>query len=184
MVAIPELDKAAAANSLFGENMQWGGYPEIVQPRRGQFGDVLNKRTWFGIYVCRLTRWMSLPWFWKMCTALHMANWTDLTRCRTMTWCWEELWQGVREGYTKTGKPYGIAKVERLLRYWRNLLSSVTMGGKEELFMEGMFLFHEESASKQWKQEVGSENQQYQTASWKVKERVVEKLTVTAPFQP
>ena len=114
---------------------------------------------------------------------VHMAELTDLTPLQNHDLVLGGIVTGVREGYTKTGKPYGIAKW-KITQVRRNLLSSVTNGWKRRtFFMEGMFLFMKGKCQpKQWKQEEWEVKINSIELLPEVKERVVEKLTVTAPL--
>lgn len=85
------MDKAAAANSLFGgEHAVEVATPEIVPAPSWSDLERLNKeRDLVGIYLSAHPLDEFAVILENVCN-VHMAELTDLTRCRTMTWCWEE----------------------------------------------------------------------------------------------
>ena len=179
-----QLDKAAAANSLFGgEHEVEVATPEIVPAPSWSDLERLNKeRDLVGIYLSAHPLDEFAVILENVCN-VHMAELTDLTPLQNHDLVLGGIVTGVREGYTKTGKPYGIAKVEDYSGTAEFAFFGNEWVEKKNFFMEGMFLFMKGKCQpKQWKQE-----------EWEVKinsiellpegkERVVEKLTVTAPL--
>ena len=112
-----------------------------------------------------------------------MAELTDLTPLQNHDLVLGGIVTGVREGYTKTGKPYGIAKVEDYSGTAEFAFFGNEWVEKKNFFMEGMFLFMKGKCQpKQWKQEEWEVKINSIELLPEVKERVVEKLTVTAPL--
>ena len=107
------LDKAAAANSLFGgEHEVEVATPEIVPAPSWSDLERLNKeRDLVGIYLSAHPLDEFAVILENVCN-VRMAELTDLTPLQNHDLVLGGIVTGVREGYTKTGKPYGIAKVE------------------------------------------------------------------------
>ena len=90
---------------------------------------------------------------------------------------------GVREGYTKSGKPYGIAKVEDYSGVAEFAFFGNEWVEKKNFFSEGMFLFmHGKCQPRQWKPDEWEVKINTIELLPDVKDRVIEKLTVTAPL--
>ena len=90
---------------------------------------------------------------------------------------------GVREGYTKNGKPYGVAKVEDYSGVAEFAFFGNEWVEKKNFFCEGMFLFmHGKCQPRQWKQDEWEVKINTIELLPEVKDRVIEKLTVTAPL--
>jgi DNA polymerase-3 subunit alpha len=110
-----QLDKAAAATSLFGgDNMVEVATPEIISAPGWSDLDRLNKeRDLVGIYLSAhpLDEYRII--LENVCN-VRMLELTDLTPLQNRDLVMGGIVTGFREGYTKTGKPYGIAKVEDL----------------------------------------------------------------------
>lgn len=95
-----------------------------------------------------------------------MAELTDLTPLQNHDLVLGGIVTGVREGYTKTGKPYGIAKVED----YSGTAEFAFFGNEwveKKNFSWKVCSFHERKVPAQAVETggVGSENQQYRTAS-------------------
>lgn len=89
----------------------------------------------------------------------------------------------VREGYTKTGKPYGIAKVEDYSGSAEFAFFGNEWVGEEELFYDWyVFIYAEGSQPKQWRQEEWEVKISTIELLPEVKEKIIEKLTVSAPL--
>ncbi len=89
----------------------------------------------------------------------------------------------VREGYTKTGKPYGIAKVEDYSGSAEFAFFGNEWVEKKNFFMTGMFLFMRGKCQpKQWRQEEWEVKISTIELLPEVKEKIIEKLTVSAPL--
>ena len=90
---------------------------------------------------------------------------------------------GVREGYTKTGKPYGIAKVEDYSGAAEFAFFGNDWVEKKNFFNIGMFLFMKGKCQpKQWKQEEYEVKVNSIELLPEIKEKVIEKLTVFVPL--
>ena len=179
-----QLDKAAAANSLFGgEHAVEVATPEIVPAPLWSDLERLNKeRDLVGIYLSAHPLDEFAVILENVCN-VHMAELTDLTPLQNHDLVLGGIVTGVREGYTKTGKPYGIAKVEDYSGTAEFAFFGNEWVEKKNFFMEGMFLFMKGKCQpKQWKQEEWEVKINSIELLPEVKERVVEKLTVTAPL--
>ena len=179
-----QLDKAAAANSLFGgEHAVEVATPEIVPAPSWSDLECLNKeRDLVGIYLSAHPLDEFAVILENVCN-VHMAELTDLTPLQNHDLVLGGIVTGVREGYTKTGKPYGIAKVEDYSGTAEFAFFGNEWVEKKNFFMEGMFLFMKGKCQpKQWKQEEWEVKINSIELLPEVKERVVEKLTVTAPL--
>ena len=179
-----QLDKAAAANSLFGgEHEVEVATPEIVPAPSWSDLERLNKeRDLVGIYLSAHPLDEFAVILENVCN-VHMAELTDLTPLQNHDLVLGGIVTGVREGYTKTGKPYGIAKVEDYSGTAEFAFFGNEWVEKKNFFMEGMFLFMKGKCQpKQWKQEEWEVKINSIELLPEVKERVVEKLTVTAPL--
>lgn len=108
-----QTDKAVAVNSLFGgEHEVAVATPEIVRaPAWGDLERLNKERELVGIYLSAHPLDEFAVILENVCTA-HMADLSDLTPLQNQELTLGGIVTGVREGYTKTGKPYGIAKVE------------------------------------------------------------------------
>ena len=179
-----QLDKAAAANSLFGgEHAVEVATPEIVPAPSWSDLERLNKeRDLVGIYLSAHPLDEFAVILENVCN-VHMAELTDLAPLQNHDLVLGGIVTGVREGYTKTGKPYGIAKVEDYSGTAEFAFFGNEWVEKKNFFMEGMFLFMKGKCQpKQWKQEEWEVKINSIELLPEVKERVVEKLTVTAPL--
>lgn len=179
-----QLDKAAAANSLFGgEHEVEVATPEIVPAPSWSDLERLNKeRDLVGIYLSAHPLDEFAVILENVCN-VHMAELTDLTPLQNHDLVLGGIVTAVREGYTKTGKPYGIAKVEDYSGTAEFAFFGNEWVEKKNFFMEGMFLFMKGKCQpKQWKQEEWEVKINSIELLPEVKERVVEKLTVTAPL--
>lgn len=179
-----QLDKAAAANSLFGgEHEVEVATPEIVPAPSWSDLERLNKeRDLVGIYLSAHPLDEFAVILENVCN-VHMAELTDLTPLQNHDLVLGGIVTGVREGYTKTGKPYGIAKVEDYSGTAEFAFFGNEWVEKKNFFMEGMFLFMKGKCQpKQWKQEEWEVKINSIELLPEVKERVVERLTVTAPL--
>ena len=108
-----QMDKAAAVNSLFGgEHQVEMATPEIVKaPSWGALERLNKERELVGIYLSAHPLDEFAVILENVCNA-HMAELADLTPLQNRDLVLGGIVTAVREGYTKTGKPYGVAKVE------------------------------------------------------------------------
>ena len=179
-----QMDKAAAANSLFGgEHEVEIATPEIVRAPAWSDLERLNKeRELVGIYLSAHPLDEFSVILENVCTT-HMAQLSDLTPLHNHDLTLGGIVTGVREGYTKTGKPFGVAKVEDYSGTAEFAFFGNEWVEKKNFFAEGMFLFmHGKCHPRQWKQDEWEIKINNIELLPEVKERLIEKLTVTAPL--
>ncbi len=179
-----QMDKAAAANSLFGgEHEVEIATPEIVRAPAWSDLERLNKeRELVGIYLSAHPLDEFSVILENVCTT-HMAQLSDLTPLHSHDLTLGGIVTGVREGYTKTGKPFGVAKVEDYSGTAEFAFFGNEWVEKKNFFAEGMFLFmHGKCQPRQWKQDEWEIKINNIELLPEVKDRLIEKLTVTAPL--
>ena len=179
-----QMDKAAAANSLFGgEHEVEIATPEIVRAPAWSDLERLNKeRELVGIYLSAHPLDEFSVILENVCTT-HMAQLSDLTPLHNHDLTLGGIVTGVREGYTKTGKPFGVAKVEDYSGTAEFAFFCNEWVEKKNFFAEGMFLFmHGKCQPRQWKQDEWEIKINNIELLPEVKDRLIEKLTVTAPL--
>ena len=179
-----QIDKAAAANSLFGgEHEVEIATPEIVSAPAWSDLERLNKeRELVGIYLSAHPLDEFSVILENVCTT-HMADLSDLTPLQNHDITLGGIVTGVREGYTKTGKPYGIAKVEDYSGTAEFPFFGNDWVEKKNFFVEGMFLFMRGKCQpRQWKQDEWEVRINSIELLPEVKERLIEKITVSAPL--
>ena len=179
-----QADKAAAVNSLFGgEHQIEMATPEIVRaPSWGALEKLNKERELVGIYLSAHPLDEYAVILENVCNA-HMAELTDLTPLQNRDLILGGIVTAVREGYTKTGKPYGVAKVEDYSGAAEFAFFGNEWVEKKNFFSEGMFLYmHGKCQPKKWKQEEWEVKINLIELLPEVKEKVIEKLTVTAPL--
>jgi len=179
-----QMDKAAAANSLFGgEHEVEIATPEIVRAPAWSDLERLNKeRELVGIYLSAHPLDEFSVILENVCTT-HMAQLSDLTPLHNHDLTLGGIVTGVREGYTKTGKPFGVAKVEDYSGTAEFAFFGNEWVEKKNFFAEGMFLFmHGKCQLRQWKQDEWEIKINNIELLPEVKDRLIEKLTVTAPL--
>lgn len=179
-----QMDKAAAANSLFGgEHEVEISTPEIVRASAWSDLERLNKeRELVGIYLSAHPLDEFSVILENVCNT-HMAQLSDLTPLQNHDLTLGGIVTGVREGYTKTGKPFGVAKVEDYSGTAEFAFFGNEWVEKKNFFAEGMFLFmHGKCQPRQWKQEEWEVKINNIELLSEVKDRLIEKLTVTAPL--
>lgn len=179
-----QMDKAAAANSLFGgEHEVEIATPEIVRAPAWSDLERLNKeRELVGIYLSAHPLDEFSVILENVCNT-HMAQLSDLTPLQNHDLTLGGIVTGVREGYTKTGKPFGVAKVEDYSGTAEFAFFGNEWVEKKNFFAEGMFLFmHGKCQPRQWKQEEWEVKINNIELLSEVKDRLIEKLTVTVPL--
>ena len=179
-----QLDKAAAVNSLFGGDLQVEvATPEIVKAPAWSDLERLNKeRELVGIYLSAHPLDEFAVVLENVCN-VHMAELSDLTPLQNRDLVLGGIVTGVREGYTKNGKPYGVAKVEDYSGVAEFAFFGNEWVEKKNFFCEGMFLFmHGKCQPRQWKQDEWEVKINTIELLPEVKDRVIERLTVTAPL--
>ena len=179
-----QLDKASAANSLFGGDMEVEiATPEIVPAPAESDLERLNKeRALVGIYLSAHPLDEFSVVLENVCN-VHMAELSDLTPLQNRDLVMGGIVTGVREGYTKTGKPYGVARVEDYSGVAEFAFFGNDWVEKKNFFSEGMFLFMRGKCQpKQWRQEEWEVKVNSIELLSEVKDRVIEKITVIAPL--
>ena len=179
-----QTDKAMAVNSLFGgEHEVAVATPEIVRaPAWGDLERLNKERELVGIYLSAHPLDEFAVILENVCTA-HMADLSDLTSLQNQDVTLGGIVTGVREGYTKNGKPYGIAKVEDYSGVAEFPFFGNEWVEKKNFFMEGMFLFMKGKCQpRQWRQDEWEVKINSIELLPDVKDRVIEKLTIAAPL--
>ena len=179
-----QLDKAAAVNSLFGgENVVDIATPEILPAAPWSDLERLNKeKELVGIYLSAhpLDEYSII--LEEVCKT-HMADLADKSALANQDLTMGGIVTNVREGFGKTGKPYGIVRLEDYsgsaeLPFfgndwieWRNYL------------VVGMFLFiRAKCQPRQWKPgELDIKVNSIELLA-DVKEEKIEKLTILVPL--
>ena len=157
--------------------------PEIVRASAWSDLERLNKeRELVGIYLSAHPLDEFSVILENVCNT-HMAQLSDLTPLQNHDLTLGGIVTGVREGYTKTGKPFGVAKVEDYSGTAEFAFFGNEWVEKKNFFAEGMFLFmHGKCQPRQWKQEEWEVKINNIELLSEVKDRLIEKLTVTAPL--
>ena len=179
-----QVDKVQAANSLFGgENMVEMATPEIVSAPEWSDLDKLNKeRDLVGIYLSAHPLDEFRIILEHVCN-VRMVDLTNLTPLQNRDLILGGIVTGCREGYTKNGKPYGIAKVEDYSGSYEFAFFGNEWLEKKNYFNIGMFLFMKGKCQpRQWKQDEYEVKISTVELLPDVKEEVIEKLTVSLPL--
>ncbi len=179
-----QVDKAAATNSLFGGEMAVEiATPEIIPAQAWSDLERLNReRELVGIYLSAHPLDEYAVVLENVCN-VHMADLADLTPLQNRDLILGGIVTGVREGYTKNGKPYGVAKVEDYSGVAEFAFFGNEWVEKKNFFSEGMFLYmHGKCQPKQWKQDEWEVKINTIELLPDVKERVIERITVKAPL--
>jgi DNA polymerase-3 subunit alpha len=179
-----QLDKAAAATSLFGgDNMVEVATPEIISAPGWSDLDRLNKeRDLVGIYLSAhpLDEYRII--LENVCN-VRMLELTDLTPLQNRDLVMGGIVTGFREGYTKTGKPYGIAKVEDYSGSAEFAFFGNEWVEKKNFFNVGMFLYMKGKCQpKQWRQDEYEVKVNSIELLPDVKDEIIEQLTVSVPL--
>lgn len=179
-----QMDKSAAANSLFGgDNVIEISTPEILPAESWSALELLNKeKELVGIYLSAHPLDEYSIVLEEVCST-RMANLADRTSLANQDLTMGGIVTTVRQGYGKTGKPYGIAKIEDYsgsaeLPFfgndwieWRNYLSV------------GMFLFiRAKCQPRQWKPDELDIKVVSIELLPDVKDKMIEKLTIAIPL--
>ena len=179
-----QMDKAAAINSLFGgDNMVEVATPEIVPA--APWGDLekLNKeKELVGIYLSAHPLDEYAVILENVCN-VTMLELSDLTPLQNRDLVMGGIVTAVREGQTKMGKPYGIAKVEDYSGSYEFAFFGTEWIEKRNFFMEGMFLYLKGKCQpKQWKQDELEVKIAGIELLSEVKDKLIEKITINAPL--
>ncbi len=179
-----QADKAAVANSLFGgENAIDIALPEIIRGVAWNDLERLDKeRDLVGIYLSAHPLDEYAVILENVCNT-HMAALADLVPLQNKELTMGGIVTGVREGYTKNGKPYGTAKVEDYSGSAEFAFFGNEWVEKKNFFVNGMFLFMRGKCQpKQWKQEEWEVKIHSIDLLPDVKDKLIEKITVSAPL--
>ena len=179
-----QMDKAAAVNSLFGgENMVEIATPEIiVAPAWGDLERLNRERELVGIYLSAhpLDEYAVIL---KHVCNVQMAELNDLTPLQNRDLVMGGIVTGVREGQTKKGNPFGIAKVEDYSGSTEFAFFGSDWVEKKSFFNTGMFLYMKGKCQpKQWRQDEFEVKVNSIELLPEVKDKIIEKLTITAPL--
>src|SRR5574344_1085884 len=179
-----QMDKSAATNSLFGgDNMVEVATPEIVSA--SQWGDLekLNReRELVGIYLSAHPLDEYSVILENVCN-VTMLELSDLTPLQGRDLVMGGIVTNVREGQTKTGKPYGIAKVEDYSGSYEFAFFGSEWIDKRNFFMVGMFLFLKGKCQpRQWKQDEWEVKVGNIELLPEVKDKLIDKITINAPL--
>lgn len=180
-----QLDKRAAINSLFGgENQVEIATPEIVPAQRWSDLDRLNKeRDLVGIYLSAHPLDEFEVILQNVCNTYmsEINNLSSLKDREILTM--GGIVTGLREGYTKNGKPYGVAKVEDYSGSAEFIFFGNEWIEKKNFFMTGMFLFMTGKCQpKQWKPDEFEVKINKIEILPEIKEKIIEKLTLSIPL--
>ena len=179
-----QLDQASAANSLFGGEMAVEiATPEIIPGEPKSDLERLNEeRALVGIYLSAHPLDEFAVVLENVCN-VHMAELSDLTPLQNRDLVLGGIVTGVREGYTKKGSPYGIAKVEDYSGVAEFAFFGNDWVEKKNFFNEGMFLYMRGKCQpRQWRQEEWEVKINSIELLSEVKDKVIEKITVIAPL--
>ena len=177
-------DKAAAVNSLFGgEQMVEIATPEIVPAAAWSDLERLNKeRELVGIYLSAHPLDEFRVILEDVCNA-QMAQLADLTPFQNKDLLLGGIVTAVREGYTKKGNPYGIAKVEDYSGAYEFAFFGNDWVEKKNFFTVGMFLFlRGKCQPRQWNQLEWEIKINSVELLPEVKDKLIEKITVVTPL--
>ncbi|MGL5956993.1 MAG: DNA polymerase III subunit alpha [Phocaeicola sp.] len=176
-----QIDKSAAVNSLFGgDNLIEIATPEIVPaPIWGDLEKLNKERELVGIYLSAHPLDEYAVILENVCST-RMAELSNLTPLQNRDLTIGGIVTGIREGYTKNGKPYGIAKLEDYSGSAEFALFGNDWLEKKNFFAEGMFLFiRAKCQPKQWRQDEWEVKIGRIELLPEVKDKLVEKVTIT-----
>ena len=175
-----QLDKAEAANSLFGgDNQVEIATPEIVSAPSWNDLERLNKeRELVGIYLSAHPLDEFAVILNYVCN-VHMMDLSNLTPLQDHDLIMGGVVTDIREGQTKKGNPYGIAKVEDYTGAFEFAFFGNDWIEKKNFFVPGMFLYMKGKCQpKQWKKDEYEVKVNTIELLPEVKDQVVERLTV------
>jgi len=175
-----QLDKAEAANSLFGgDNQVEIATPEIVSAPSWNDLERLNKeRELVGIYLSAHPLDEFAVILNYVCN-VHMMDLSNLTPLQDRDLIMGGVVTDIREGQTKKGNPYGIAKVEDYTGAFEFAFFGNDWIEKKNFFVPGMFLYMKGKCQpKQWKKDEYEIKVNTIELLPEVKDQVVERLTV------
>jgi DNA polymerase-3 subunit alpha len=179
-----QADKAAAMNSLFGgENAVEIATPDVPNAPAWSDLDRLNKeRELVGIYLSAHPLDEYRVVLENVCN-VRMAELGDLAALANRDLLMGGIVTDVREGYTKMGKPYGVAKVEDYSGSSEFAFFGQEWVEKRNYFMKGMFLFmHGRCQPRQWKQDQLEVKVTNIELLPDVKDDLIQKITLIIPL--
>ena len=179
-----QMDKSAAINSLFGgDNMIEVATPDIVPAAPWSELEKLNReRELVGIYLSAHPLDEYGVILENVCN-VSMLELSDLTPLQNRDLVMGGIVTAVREGQTKTGKPYGIAKVEDYSGSYEFAFFGTEWIDKRNFFMVGMFLYLKGKCQpKQWKQDEWEVKVNSIELLSEVKDKLIDKITINAPL--
>ena len=177
-------DVDVATNSLFGEDYNVSvATPEIIcAPAWGDLERLNKERELVGIYLSAHPLDEYAVILENICNT-HMGDLSDLSGLHDKDLVLGGIVIDVREGYTKRGNPYGVAKVEDYSGVAEFAFFGSDWVEKKNFFAEGMFLFMrgkcvpDRRNEEKWEVKINTIE-----LLPEVKDRLVEKITVTAPL--
>ena len=177
--------KMSQMMSLFGgDNEVETVTPEIVKGEHWSDLERLNKeKELIGIYLSAHPLDEYAVILENVCN-IRMADLQDLSPLQNRDLTMGGIVVGLREGYTKNGKPYGVAKVEDYSGVAEFAFFGADWVEKKNYFREGMFLFMKGKCQpRQWgkKNELEVRIDKINLLP-EVKDKVIERITVTAPL--
>ena len=177
-------DVAATVNSLFGDDYNVSvSTPEIIHaPAWGDLERLNKERELVGIYLSAHPLDEYAVILENVCNT-HMADLSDLTPLHNKDLTLGGIVTDVREGYTKDGKPYGVAKVEDYSGVSEFAFFGNDWVTKKNFFAVGMFLFMRgKCLPNKWNEDKWRVRINTIELLPEIKDHLVEKITVTAPL--
>ena len=179
-----QADKSAAANSLFGDTFEVEvATPEIIHAPSWSDLERLNKeRDLVGIYLSAHPLDEFAVILENVCN-VRMIELADLAPLQNRDLILGGIVTSVREGFTKTKKPFGVAKIEDYSGSAEFAFFGDEWVRKKNYFAEGMFLFmHGKCQPKQWRQDELEVKINTIELLSDVKEKAISKITVSVPL--
>lgn len=177
-------DRAAATFSLFGgENLVDIATPEIVPGETWPDLVRLDKeRELVGIYLSAHPLDEYAVILEDVCN-VRMLDLVNLVPLQNQDLVMGGIVTGVREGYTKKGNPYGIAKLEDYSGAYEFAFFGQDWVEKKNFFTNGMFLFlRGKCQPKQWRPDEWEVKVNSIELLSEVKDQLIEKVTVGIPL--
>ena len=179
-----QLDQASATQSLFGDsNMVEIATPEIIAaPAWGDLERLNRERELVGIYLSAHPLDEYAVILQHVCN-VKMIDLNDLTPLQNQDLVMGGIVTGVREGQTKKGNPFGIAKVEDYSGSAEFAFFGSDWVEKKSFFNIGMFLYMKGKCQpKQWRQDEYEVKINNIELLPEIKDKIIEKLTITVPL--
>ena len=179
-----QADRSAAVNSLFGDTFEVEvATPEIIHAPSWSDLERLNKeRDLVGIYLSAHPLDEFAVILENVCN-VRMIELADLAPLQNRDLILGGIVTSVREGFTKTKKPFGVAKIEDYSGSAEFAFFGDEWVRKKNYFAEGMFLFmHGKCQPKQWRQDELEVKINTIELLSDVKEKAISKITVSVPL--